>query len=425
MYIMGMFKNNPNKRSAIGCAIGFFSQSFLVTILSLFYSRFIDQFSWQRSYISMIILAGALSQITIDIFSGLLIKKFGFKFFGIIAPIVSFTGILLATLAPLTKNSATVFCLFILASILISLGCGIFEIIVNSLVLNMPIDSNDKLLAFVHSTYSFGNVSIVVIISILIKLVGIENWQFIMIGTTLLPIIFTIFFFSISNPPANGEKQDIKSDLKILKSKYFILANITLLFGGAGEILLVFWLSIFAEKGLGFTKTKGDMIILVPYLIAIVIVRLLYSKYSKKENLIYYLMASSFLCIINGILVVAIPSRITAIIGCIGFGFSVSILWPGIFNLIGRHYPKSSAFIFSILCLVGDAALAFSSIPGIIADSVLKIDNLNNFAIKFNLTQEQLAYKIAISPVIIAFLITFIMHIVLHKIDKKVKIKLQ
>lgn len=414
-----MFKNNPNKRSAIGCAIGFFSQSFLITLLSLFYSRFIDQFLWPRTYITIIIFIGALAQIVIDIFSGVLIRKFGFKFFGVAAPIVSFSGILTASLAPLTNNSNTIFILFLLSNILISFGCGIFEIIVNSIILNMPIKDNDKLLAFVHSTYSIGNVTIVLLVSLLIKTIGIEKWQYILIGTTIIPVIFTIFFFSISNPPSNGDVNDKNKDIKTLKSKYFILANITLLFGGTGEILLIFWLSIFAEKGLGFNKTTGDFVILVPYLIAIVIVRLIYSKFSKKEHLMYYLMISSLLCIFNGLLVILIPSKIAAIIGCVGFGFSASILWPGIFNLIGKRYPNSSAFIFAFLCLVGDTALAFSSIPGIIADNVLKIKNVEGFANKFNLTSEQFAYRIALSPVIILFSLTFIMHLILYRIDKK------
>lgn len=101
------------------------------------------------------------------------------------------------------------------------------------------------------------------------------------------------------------------------------------------------WASLFAEKGLGISKTLGDL--LGPCLFAVMmgIARTLYGVKGQKINMHKTLVFSSVMCILSFAITALVPVPAIALIGCSLCGLSVSLMWPGMLSLTAAGYPSA------------------------------------------------------------------------------------
>ena len=123
---------------------------------------------------------------------------------------------------------------------------------------------------------------------------------------------------------------------------------------GASEQAVSQWASTFAEKGLGVSKTIGDLA--GPMLFAIImgLSRLLYGKFSEKINLQKTMIYSGVLCLASYLIISLSPWPILGFIGCSIAGFSVGILWPGTFSMSASEIRGGGTVMFAFLALAGD-----------------------------------------------------------------------
>ena len=60
-----------------------------------------------------------------------------------------------------------------------------------------------------------------------------------------------------------------------------------------------------------------------------------------------------------------------SIIGCALCGFSVGIMWPGVYSLAAKTYAKGGTMMFALLALAGDVGCsAGASIVGYVSDAI-------------------------------------------------------
>ena len=123
---------------------------------------------------------------------------------------------------------------------------------------------------------------------------------------------------------------------------------------GAAEQAMSQWASVFAETGLGVSKTTGDLLGPLAFALLMGSARVFYGLFSSRINLERFMKLSCVLCIISYLLAALSPSPIISLIGCALCGLSVGIMWPGTYSLASKHIHGSSVRMFALLAFAGD-----------------------------------------------------------------------
>ena len=124
------------------------------------------------------------------------------------------------------------------------------------------------------------------------------------------------------------------------------------------------WSSLFAETGLQVSKTMGDLLGSCSFALLMDTSRLIYGIKGNKIPLKTFLGASAVLCAGSYLLAVFSPWPLLSLVGCGLCGFSVGIMWPGVFSLASVHMPTGGTAMFGLLALAGDVGC--SSGPGLV-----------------------------------------------------------
>ncbi len=136
--------------------------------------------------------------------------------------------------------------------------------------------------------------------------------------------------------------------------KLFWLLLIMMVCAGASEQAVSQWASAFAEKGLGISKTAGDLAGPMTFAVLMGISRALYGKYGDRINLDRFMIFSSCLCIASYLGISLLPVPQLSLAACAVCGLSVGIMWPGTFSKAAAALPKGGTALFAMLALGGD-----------------------------------------------------------------------
>ena len=142
---------------------------------------------------------------------------------------------------------------------------------------------------------------------------------------------------------------------ELCRNKIFWILMLMMLCAGASEQAVSQWASTFAEKGLGVTKTIGDLAGPMAFAILMGSARAFYGKFGDKINLDQFMIGSSALCILSYLTISLSASPLIALIGCSICGLSVGIMWPGTFSKASASLRNGGTALFALLALAGDA----------------------------------------------------------------------
>ena len=114
------------------------------------------------------------------------------------------------------------------------------------------------------------------------------------------------------------------------------------------------WASLFAEDGLGVSKTFGDLLGPCAFAALMGISRTVYGLFGSKMNLRRFIFGSGILCVISYLTAVFAPVPVVSLMGCAVCGLSVGIMWPGTYSIAARRYEQGGTAMFAVLALAGD-----------------------------------------------------------------------
>ena len=138
---------------------------------------------------------------------------------------------------------------------------------------------------------------------------------------------------------------------------------------GASEHVVAQWASLFAEKGLGISKTLGDLVGPMSFAIFMGTARAIYGKYGEKIKLETFMILSTLLCAVSYCIISFIPSPIAGVLGCSICGFSVGIMWPGTFSLASAKIRNGVTAMFALMALAGDLGCSVGpTVVGTVSD---------------------------------------------------------
>lgn len=341
------------------CFIGYIVQAIVNNFAPLLFVTLSSQYHISLEQISILISFNFGIQLCIDFLSTVFIDRIGYKNSAILAHLLASIGLILFALLPQVINP---FLGLLLSVVVYAMGGGLLEVLISPIVEACPSDNKEAAMSLLHSFYCWGHVAVVLLSTLFFTFIGIKHWSILSYLWALVPIVNMLFFMVVPVPELESENAH-QGMFTLLKNKLFWLIFIMMLCAGACEQSVSQWVSAFAEKGLGISKSIGDLAGPLTFALLMGTARVVYSKISNKVDIHRYMLMSTGLCIFSYLLILLSPIPVFSFLGCAICGFSVGVLWPGTLSLATKEIKGGTA-MFALLALAGDVGC--SSGPGLV-----------------------------------------------------------
>jgi len=339
------------KHTLVSCFVGYIVQAITINFIPLLFLTFQRHYQIPLSQITLLVSINFMVQLAIDATAPLYVDRIGYRPCVVTAHIFSAAGLLLLTWLPdiLPPFTGLVICVTTYA-----IGSGLIEVLISPITESCPTDNKEKAMSLLHSFYCWGQVGVVLLSTLFFSLCGIENWRILSRVWAIIPIVNGILFLKMPIAPLISEGQTGMSFAQLFRSKVFWILLIMMLCAGASEHAVSQWASAFAEKGLGISKTAGDLAGPMAFAVLMGIVRVFFGKFGDKINLDRFFLGSGILCVVAFLLIVLVPNPIINLIGCGLCGMGVSILWPGTLSKASVALKNGGTTMFAWLAVAGD-----------------------------------------------------------------------
>ncbi len=344
------------------CFIGYIVQAIVNNFVPLLFLTFQATYNIPLSKITMLVTINFGLQLLIDLLSVSFVDRIGYRASMLLAHICAAVGFLLLTILP--EIFSDPFIGLLIAVTIYAIGGGLLEVLVSPVMEACPTDNKEKAMSLLHSFYCWGHVGVVLLSTLFFKLFGIENWKILAVLWAIIPIINTILFTKVPMASLIEEGETGLTIPQLFSKKIFWLFLLIMVCAGASEQSVSQWASTFAEKGLGVSKTIGDLAGPMAFAILMGTARAFYGKYGERINLDLFMIYSGILCVISYLCIALVPSPIFGLIGCALCGLSVGILWPGSFSKASASIRGGGTAMFALMALAVD--LGCSSGPTLV-----------------------------------------------------------
>lgn len=340
------------QKTIIACFIGYIVQAIVNNFVPLLFVTFQNSYQISLSRITALISINFAVQLIVDMLSAGFIRKVGYRAAVIFAHICSALGLILLTILPEVMPNA--FIGIIISVIAYAIGGGLIEVIISPIVEACPTDNKEKAMSLLHSFYCWGYMGVVLISTAFFAVCGIENWKVITLIWAIVPIINIVLFLKAPIFTLEADDEKGLTIKQLFSQRIFAVLMLMMLCAGASEQVVSQWASAFAEKGLGVSKTVGDLAGPMAFAMMMGISRLIYGKYGHKIDLDKFIKYSCILCIASYLCIALVPVPLLGLVGCALCGFSVGILWPGTYSKSAAIITNGGTLMFAMLALAGD-----------------------------------------------------------------------
>ncbi len=349
----GAPKVNKNYQKTIyACFTGYIVQAIINNFVPLLFLTFESAYHIPLSQITVLITFNFGVQLLVDLLSAGFIDKIGYRASIMLAHILSAAGLLSLAILPELLPSA--YAGLLISVMIYALGGGLLEVLVSPIVESCPTDNKEKAMSLLHSFYCWGHVGVVLLSTLFFKLFGIGNWKILTCVWMIVPIINTFIFAKAPIAPLVEDGGKGMSMLDLCRNKVFWILMLMMICAGASEQAVSQWASTFAERGLGVSKTLGDLAGPMAFAILMGSARAFYGKFGDKINLDKFMIGSGILCVLSYLCISLSPSPALSLVGCGICGLSVGIMLPGSFSKAAAQIRNGGTAMFALLALGGD-----------------------------------------------------------------------
>ncbi len=360
-------KNNYN-RTMTACFTGYIVQAIVNNFAPLLFLFFQNSYDIPISQITLLVTFNFGLQLTVDLVSVGFVDKIGYRASVIIAHVLSAAGLMLLTFLPDVLPNPFI---GILISVMVyAVGGGFLEVLVSPIVESCPSDNKEKAMSMLHSFYCWGHAGVALISTAFFYAVGIENWRLLALVWALIPVFNAFVFAKVPIAPLIGGGEKGLSLKELFRVKTFWILLIMMACAGASEQSVSQWASAFAERGLGISKTAGDLAGPMAFAVLMGLSRLFYGKYGERIDLERFMTYSCCLCVLAYLVIALVPIPQLSLIACAICGLSVGIMWPGTFSRASEAVPRGGTAMFALLALGGDLGCAGGpTLVGLVSDA--------------------------------------------------------
>lgn len=334
------------------CFTGYIVQAIVNNFAPLLFLTFQRTYHIPLQQITLLVTFNFGIQLLTDLLSVAFVDRMGYRVSMLLAHILSALGLICLTVLP--ERMGHPFAGILISVIVYAVGGGLLEVLVSPVVEACPSTHKEKAMSMLHSFYCWGHVGVVLFSSIFFKLAGIENWKLLAVLWAVIPILNALIFTRVPIAPVLPEGEEGMTIVTLFQNRTFWLLFVMMICAGASEQSVSQWASLFAEKGLGISKTAGDLAGPMAFAFLMGASRAFYGNYGEKINLDRFMAVSSVLCILSYLCLVFMPVPVLSLAGCALCGLSVGILWPGTFSRASKALPAGGTALFALLALGGD-----------------------------------------------------------------------
>lgn len=334
------------------CFTGYIVQAIVNNFAPLLFLTYQRTYHIPLQQITLLVTFNFGIQLLTDLLSVAFVDRMGYRASMLLAHILSALGLICLTVLP--ERMGHPFAGILISVIVYAVGGGLLEVLVSPVVEACPSTHKEKAMSMLHSFYCWGHVGVVLFSSIFFKLAGIENWKLLAVLWAVIPILNALIFTRVPIAPVLPEGEEGMTIVTLFQNRTFWLLFVMMICAGASEQSVSQWASLFAEKGLGISKTAGDLAGPMAFAFLMGASRAFYGNYGEKINLDRFMAVSSVLCILSYLCLVFMPVPVLSLAGCALCGLSVGILWPGTFSRASKALPAGGTALFALLALGGD-----------------------------------------------------------------------
>ena len=356
------------KHTRYACYLASITSAIVNNFTPLLFVTFSDTFGISLEQLGFIVTANFVIQMCVDFFGAKYADKIGYRQLMLLSQLLQAIGLVSLGILPFIMSDH--YWGIIISTILFGMGSGFNEVIRSPIFEAIPGDEKSAQMSFMHSFYSWGSMLVIIVSTVYFAVFGIENWRFLTYLWASISVLTFIVFIKVPIAVLNEGSQTV-SLKKLFSLKLFWILIIMMICSGALEIAMGQWSSMFVEKGLGISKSLGDIIGPCMFAFTMAIARTFYGKFGNKINLIRFMTVSCVLCIISYLMTSLSASKIISVAGCALCGFSVGIMWPGIMSISSEKCPEGGTPMFGYLAFAGDIGCSIGPyIVGIVANSM-------------------------------------------------------
>jgi len=384
--------NNANeyRLAKIACYLGSGGMSVVSVLSPLLFVTFREMYGISYTLLGLLVVANFITQLSVD-----LIFSFGAKYFNIhktvrMMPVITFVGLMIYAVMPWIFPQL-VYLWLIIGTIIFSASAGLGEVLLSPVIAAIPAENPESEMSKLHSAYAWGCVAVVVVSTLFLEFIGTENWQFLAILVSLLPLTCAIMFSKAKLPEMNIDHGDGKGGVSF-KNKGIILIVICIFLGGASEVTMSEWASGFIENGIGLPKLLGDILGMAMFAVMLGIGRTGYAKIGKNISLVMLLgMAGASVCyILAGVSL----NPVVGLIACAVTGLCVSMLWPGTLIYAEENFPNLGVAVYALMAAGGDLGASIApQLVGIVSDGIAVTGLAAQLAQNIGITAEQIGIR--------------------------------
>lgn len=343
---------NQYRKTIIACFVGYIVQAIVNNFVPLLFLTFQRSYGIPLSQITLLVTLNFGIQLLVDLLSVGFVDKIGYRISMIIAHVTSAAGLILLTVLPEVLPSP--FVGILIAVMVYAVGGGLLEVLVSPIVEACPTDHKEQAMSMLHSFYCWGHVGVVLCSTLFFRIVGIENWKMLAVLWALVPIGNALAFSRVPIATLIEEGETGLRLRDLFGIKIFWVLLIMMICAGASEQAVSQWASALAEKGLGISKTAGDLAGPMAFAILMGTSRAFYGKYGDRIPMDRFMIYSSLLCILSYLGISLLPIPQLCLVACAVCGLSVGIMWPGTFSKASAALPRGGTAMFALLALGGD-----------------------------------------------------------------------
>ncbi|MCI8638874.1 MAG: MFS transporter [Coprococcus sp.] len=343
---------NQYDKTITACFVGYIVQACVNNFVPLLFLTFQRSYSIPLSQITLLVTFNFGIQLLVDLLSIGFVDKIGYRVSMVAAHVMAAAGMLLLTVLPEILPSP--FSGILISVMVYAVGGGLLEVLVSPVVEACPSENKEKAMSMLHSFYCWGHVGVVLLSTVFFQIFGIANWRALTIVWALIPLSNAFAFTKVPIAPLMEEGESGLRLKELFGMKIFWVLLIMMVCAGASEQAVSQWASTLAEKGLGISKTAGDLAGPMAFAVLMGSSRAFYGKYGDRIRLERFMIYSSCLCILSYLGISLFPVPQLSLAACAVCGLSVGIMWPGTFSKASGALPRGGTAMFALLALGGD-----------------------------------------------------------------------
>lgn len=402
----------PNyKRTRLACYAAYFTMSSIFCVPPLLFVTLRETFGISYTLLGTLVLTNFCTQLGVDLLFTFFSRYFNAKLMVRIMPIITSIGLAFYAVFP-TVFPDHAYVGLLIGTVIFSVSAGLSEVLLSPTIAAMPSENPQRDMSLLHSLYAFGVFSMVVISTLLLKVIGTENWFCLVLLLATLPLIPAFLFMTSPMPDMNVSEGTVRRERSKHRTIGMALCVGCIFFGSCAENTMSNWISSFMELSLGIDKAVGDILGVATFAILLGIARISYAKFGKRiERVLLAGMIGAGVCY----LIVGLSSNVVlSFLACILTGFCTAMLWPGTLILMEEKIPGAGVAAFALMASGGDLGASVApQLMGIVIDRVSVSPLAAELATRLQITPEQVGLRTgmlvsAIFPILGTLLVLYI-----------------